>query len=33
MWPKRKHIQTIRRLDDETLTERLSPVDAPPHGR
>lgn len=32
MWPKRKQIQAIRRLDDETLTERLSPVDAPPDG-
>ncbi|MBE2223530.1 MAG: glycosyltransferase family 2 protein [Anaerolineae bacterium] len=32
MWPKRKQIQAIRRLDDETLTRRLSPVDAPPDG-
>jgi GT2 family glycosyltransferase len=32
MWPKRKQIQAIRRLDDETLTERLTPVDAPPDG-
>lgn len=33
MWPKRKHIQAIRRLDDETLTSRLTPVDAPLDGR
>ena len=33
MWPKRKQIQSIRRIDDETLTRRLSPVDAPPDGR
>ncbi|PID85516.1 MAG: glycosyl transferase [Chloroflexi bacterium] len=32
MWHKRKQIQAIRRLDDETLTGRLSPVDAPPDG-
>jgi GT2 family glycosyltransferase len=32
MWPKRKQIQAIRRIDDDTLTERLSPVDAPPVG-
>ncbi len=33
MWPKRKQIQAIRRIDDETLTGRLSPVDVPPDGR
>lgn len=30
MWPKRKQIQSTRRIDNETLTQRLSPVDAPP---
>lgn len=27
MWPKRRQIQAIRRIDDETLTTRLTPVD------
>ena len=31
MWPKRRHIQANRRLDDESLTARLTPVDAPGH--
>jgi GT2 family glycosyltransferase len=29
MWPKRRHIQTNRRLDDANLTALLTPVDAP----
>ncbi len=32
MWPKRRHIQATRRLDDETLTQRLTSVDDPPSG-
>jgi GT2 family glycosyltransferase len=32
MWPKRQQIQAIRRIDDDTLTVRLSPVDAPVQG-
>ncbi len=27
MWPKRKHIQAIRRIDDDSLTAVLTPVD------
>lgn len=30
MWPKRRTIQARRRIDDETLTARLTPVDVPP---
>lgn len=32
MWPRRKQIQAIRRIDDDTLTARLTPVDAPGEG-
>ncbi len=32
MWPKRRAIQARRRLDDETLTARLTPVDDPSGG-
>jgi GT2 family glycosyltransferase len=32
MWPKRRQIQATRRLDDETLTQRLTPVDDPLSG-
>jgi GT2 family glycosyltransferase len=33
MLPKRRRIQANRRLDDETLTARLTPVDDTPEGR
>ncbi len=29
MWPKRRHIQANRRINDDTLTALLTPVDAP----
>jgi GT2 family glycosyltransferase len=29
MWPKRRRIQANRRIDDDSLTARLTPVDAP----
>ncbi|MCA9933140.1 MAG: glycosyltransferase family 2 protein [Ardenticatenaceae bacterium] len=32
MWPKRRAIQVMRRIDDETLTARLTPVDDPSGG-
>jgi GT2 family glycosyltransferase len=32
MWAKRRHVQAIRRIDDDTLTARLTPVDAPLQG-
>ncbi|NJN54744.1 MAG: hypothetical protein HC804_08320 [Anaerolineae bacterium] len=33
MWAKRKQVQAIRRLDDDSLTARLTPVDDPPTHR
>jgi GT2 family glycosyltransferase len=33
MWPKRRLIQAARRIDDDTLTARLTPVDAPAQDR
>ncbi len=33
MWPKRRQIQTTRRLDDDSLTAVLTPVDETPSGR
>ncbi len=33
MWAKRRHLQAKRRIDDETLTQRLTPVDEPPQRR
>jgi GT2 family glycosyltransferase len=30
MWPKRRHIQALRRIDDDSLTAVLTPVDDPP---
>ncbi len=32
MWPKRRAIHARRRIDDETLTDRLTPVDDPSGG-
>lgn len=29
MWPKRRHIQALRRIDDESLTAVLTPIDDP----
>ncbi|MEZ4642993.1 MAG: glycosyltransferase family 2 protein [Chloroflexota bacterium] len=33
MWRKRRQIQAKRRISDETLTQRLTPVDDPPEQR
>lgn len=33
MWPKRRHIQALRRVDDDSLTAVLTPVDDPLTGR
>lgn len=33
MWLKRRQIQSLRRIDDETLTARLTPVDEPTQQR
>ena len=33
MWPKRRHIQSLRRIDDDSLTAVLTPVDETPAGR
>jgi GT2 family glycosyltransferase len=30
MWPKRRHIQALRRIDDDSLTAVLTPIDDPP---
>ena len=32
MWPKRRRIMATRRLNDDSLTQRLTPVDDPPAG-
>ncbi len=32
MWPKRRQVQALRRVDDDSLTAVLTPVDDPPAG-
>ncbi|NOG33122.1 MAG: hypothetical protein HND44_00920, partial [Chloroflexi bacterium] len=33
MWPKRKQVQAIRRIDNDSLTAVLTPVDDTPRHR